>query len=102
MIESLLAGMFLAGIYSFCVQKWVFRSASSTTFVSRGRLIVTALLRLIMVAAIFFLLSKIAVLKISMVMLSFIIGVSFCLFYMVRKAIPTSVKAGNAHSQGRF
>lgn len=102
MIESLLAGIFLAGIYSFCVQRWVFRSSSKTPSVSRGHLVITALLRLIMVAAVFFLLSKIAVLKISMVMLSFIIGVSFCLLYMVRKAIPTSVKAGDAHSQGRF
>ena len=102
MIESLLVGILLAGIYSFCVQKWAFCSSPEASSIFRGALIVTAFLRLTAIGLIFFLLSERTALNISMVMLSFIIGVSLCLLYLIQKAIPMSDKAGDAQSQGRF
>lgn len=102
MVESILVGVFLAAIYGFCVQRWTARSSESASAASKWGVLVMASLRLLSVAILFFLLSKVAVLDIAVVMLAFIVGVSFSLFFLARKMIPSRVKASDLHSKGRF
>lgn len=102
MIESILVGTVLAAGYGFCVQRWADRSSKSESPASQGRMFVAAFLRLLVIAALFFILSKIAVLDIAVVMLAFIVGVSFFLFFLARSGVLSArVKASELHSQGR-
>ncbi len=98
MIESVLVGGFLAAIYGFCVQRWAIHSSKRTSVASQGRMLVIAFLRLLSISVLFFLLSKVPALDIAIVMLAFIIGVSFSLFFLARKAVPPRVKTGSLHS----
>lgn len=98
MIESILVGAFLAAVYGYCVQRWTARSSESGTIASQGRLLVTAFLRLLSISVLFFVLSKVAALDIAIVMLVFIVGVSFSLFFLARKAMPPRVKASGLNS----
>lgn len=100
MVESIFVGIFLAALYSFFVQRWTVRSGKAASSASQGRILATALMRLSTISVLFFLLSKVAVLDIAVVMLAFIVGVSFSLFFLARKMIPARVKAGDTLLKG--
>ncbi len=98
MIESIFVGAFLAALYGFCVQRWTVRASESGAAASQGRMLVIAFLRLLSISVLFFLLSKVAVLDIAVVMLVFIVGVSFSLFFLARKAMPSRAKTSGLGS----
>ncbi len=98
MVESIFVGAFLAAVYAFCVQRWTAHASGNAAGVSQGRMFVIAFLRLLSISILFFLLSKVAVLDIAVVMLVFIVGVSFSLFFLARKAMPSRAKTSGLGS----
>jgi len=99
LIESIFVGGLLAAVYGFCVQRWTAHASKSAVPASQGRMLATAFLRLFTISVLFFFLSKVAALDIAIVMLAFIIGVSFFLFFLARKSIiPARVKTSGLGS----
>ncbi len=101
MIQSLIFGTLLGISYSVCVKKWTLKSASGQKSVSRGGSILHVFLRLTSIAVLFYVVSKISFLDVSMVLLSFITVITLFLFNLARKAYQPTVKAGGMQSQGR-
>lgn len=99
MVVSIFVGAFLAALYAFCVQRWAIQPSKKGAVASQARMLVTAFLRLITISLLFFLLSKVAALDIAVVMLVFVVGVSFSLFFLARKAMPARVKSSGLYSQ---
>ncbi len=98
MVVSIFVGVFLAVIYGFCVQRWAIRPSKEGAVSSQGSMLVIAFLRLLSISLLFFFLSRVAALDIAVVMLVFIVGVSFSLFFLARKAMPSRVKASSLGS----
>ncbi|MFQ5588751.1 MAG: hypothetical protein ACE5F7_07920 [Nitrospiria bacterium] len=102
MIISIVVGLFLAGLYAFSVHRGFFSPSQKTQRLSQARFILKALLRLILIASVFFALLEISVLNVSVVLFSFITAVTVYLFMVLRKAALPRAKTSGAQSQGGF
>lgn len=98
---SVCVGVLLGLVYSFIVHR-AFRPSHGTASTSRGFLIFSAVLRLVLIASVFFLILKMAILDVSLVLLSFIIVITLFLLNMARRASTPAVKVSGVQSQGRF
>jgi len=98
LIQSLILGTLLGISYSVCVKKWTLRPSAGKESVSRGRSILYVFFRLTSVAILFFVVSEVSFLDVSMVLLSFITVITLFLFNLARKAYLPTIKTGSVQS----